>query len=203
MSGRLHFFVCGYRERDLTGRSATGYVACGGVIEVASGLDRTHLLTCPRCGLPYETVTGVALGKETDYYQSLLPKSAEREYRHMIIRLMGRSGAERIGFGTPASDLMIRPGDDLLAIYGLSTGLPKPDASMNTIRLPEGPWERLTPATPGYRRGAELGVLLVKNQTTGRALEAAPFWRQDDGPYALQASGATAPHRNPSLAPHS
>lgn len=195
MSARLlHFFVCGYRERDPSGRSPSGEVTCGGILEVRGGLDRTHLVTCPRCGLPYEVITGVALGKDTDYYQSLLPDRVEGgAYRHHVVKLMGRSGGERVGFGTAGADLMVRPGDDLLVVYGLSPAIPRPDVSMNTVRLPEGPWSRLTPAHPNYRRGAELGVLLVKNQSTGHVLEAAPFWRQDSGPFALQPQASGAP----------
>lgn len=194
MSARLHFFVCGYQEKDLSGRSPSGEIACGGLIEVRAGLDRTHLVTCPRCGLPYEVATGITLGKETEYYESLLHSpEGSATYRHMILKLMGRSGGERIGFGTSGADLMVRPGDDLLVVYGLSPSLPRPDVSMNTVRLPEGPWERLTPAHPRYRRPAELGVLLVKNQTTGHALEAAPFWRHGGGPFALQSQPDGAP----------
>jgi len=193
VSARLHFFVCGYREEDLSGRSPSGEIACGGVIEVRAGLDRTHLVTCPRCGLPYEACSGIALGKDTAYYQSLLRAPDAAAFRHMVLKLMGRSGGERIGFGTSGADLMVRPGDDLLVIYGFSPALPRADASMNTVRLPEGPWERLTPAHPRYRHPADLGVLLVKNLTTGHALEAAPFWRHDGGPYCLQPQPEATP----------
>lgn len=188
---RLRFFVCGYREPDTTGRSSTGDVICGGVVELTPHASPSQLASCPRCGLPYEVAMGAALAKETSFYQSTLMESYE--YRHMLLKVMGSTGAVRVGFGSPGADLMVRPGDDLVIVFGLSLRLPRMDASMHGLALAEGPWEYLTPAHPKYQHSAELGVLLVKNETTGHVLEAAPFWRRNAGPFALQVNQGRTP----------
>lgn len=186
-------FACGYREVDPSGASPTGEIVCGAPLHLPPTHDSTHLLTCPRCGLPYEVAVRTVARPTSRLHQSLLTDPPNLpDYREIELLTLGDAGRERITFGTPGTDLMMRPGDDLLLVWGLASSAPTPDLSMDTLGLVEGPWERLTKEHRGYRPGAQLAVLLVKNLTTRHEMQAASFWKETN-PAKLTLQAATAP----------